>query len=149
MQPGRISAGLTAAAGGAAVLLGGEQLGYLAPFRRVILIEHGAAIGVHAGPALASFAPAIYLVARTGGLADLGWRIDLAERPAQRGAPRARRLAPARSGRMRRGSGSEGVGRPGVSSGPVVRGCTAERESPVRSTGRCAGCERGPGAALR
>ena len=85
MQPWRISAGLTAAAAGAAVLLGGEQLGYLAPFRRVILIEHGAAIGVHAGLALASFAAAIYLVARTGGLADLGRRVDLAERSARRG----------------------------------------------------------------
>ena len=85
VQPWRISAGLTAAAGGAAVLLGGEQLGYLAPFRRVILIEYGAAIGVHAALALASFAAAIYIVARTGGLADLGRRVDLAERSARRG----------------------------------------------------------------
>ena len=85
MQPWRISAGLTAAAAGAAVLLGGERLGYLAPFRRVILIEHGATIGVHAGLALASFAAAIYLAARAGGLADLGRRVDLAERSARRG----------------------------------------------------------------
>ena len=105
MQPWRISAGLTAAAGGAAVLLGGEQLGYLAPFRRVILIEHGAAIGVHAGPALASFAAAIYLVASTGGLADLGWRIDLAERPAQRGGGTTG--SPTRSGSLRKDAQGE------------------------------------------
>ena len=93
MQPWGISAALTTAA--AAVLLGVDQLGYLAPFRRVILFEHGAAIGVHAGLALASLAAATYLAARAGGLTDLGGRVDLAELSARRGGePRARRLAP-------------------------------------------------------
>ena len=86
MQPWRISAGLTAAITGAAVLLGGDRLDYLAPFRRAILTEHGAAIGVHTGLALAAFAAAIYMAARAGGLADLGRRVDLAERSVRRGA---------------------------------------------------------------
>ena len=85
MQPWRISAGLTAATAGAAVLLGGERLGYLAPFRSVIVAEHGASIGAHAGLALASVAAAIYMGARAAGLADLGRRVDLAERSARRG----------------------------------------------------------------
>ena len=85
MQPWRISTGLTAAVAGAAVLLGGERLGYLAPFRWAILAEHGAAIGVHAVLALVAFAAAVYVVARAGGLADLGRRVDLAERSARRG----------------------------------------------------------------
>ncbi|MDE0083896.1 MAG: hypothetical protein OXT72_14750 [Gammaproteobacteria bacterium] len=85
MQPWRISAGLTAAVTGAAVLLGGERLDYLAPFRWAILAEHGAAIGVHGGLALVAVAAAIYMVARAGGLADLGRRVDLAERSARRG----------------------------------------------------------------
>ena len=85
MQPWRISAGLTAAVTGAAVLLGGERLDYLAPFRWAILAEHGAAIGVHGGLALVAFAAAVYMAARSGGLADLGRRVDLAERSARRG----------------------------------------------------------------
>ena len=85
MQPWRISAGLTAATTGAAVLLGGERLDYLAPYRRVIFAEHGATIAVHAGLALVGFAAAIYMAARAGGLADLGRRVDLAERSARRG----------------------------------------------------------------
>ena len=85
MQPWRISAGLTAAIGGAAVLLGGKRLDYLGPFRQTILAEHGATIGVHAGLALVSGAAAIYMAARAGGLADLGRRVDLAERSARRG----------------------------------------------------------------
>ena len=85
MQPWRISAGLTAAITGAAVLLGGERLDYLAPFGRAILAEHGAAIGVHGGLMVMAVAAAIYMAARTGGLADLGRRVDLAERSARRG----------------------------------------------------------------
>ena len=85
MQPWRISTGLTAAVTGAAVLLGGERLDYLAPFRWAILAEHGAAIGVHGGLALGAFAAAVYMTARAAGLADLGRRVDLAERSARRG----------------------------------------------------------------
>ena len=85
MQPWRISAGVTAAITGAAFILGIERLDYLAPFRWAILAEHGTAIAMHAGLALVAFAAAIYMAARTGGLADLGRRVDLAERSAMRG----------------------------------------------------------------
>ena len=85
MQPWRISAGLTAAIAGVAVLLGAERLDYLAPYRRVLLAEHGAVIGVHGGLMVVAVAAAIYGAARVCGLADLGRRVDLAERSARRG----------------------------------------------------------------
>ena len=78
MQPWKISAGLTAAIAGSAVLLAGPRLEFLAPFRTVILANHGILITVHAGLALAAVAAAIYAVARAAGLADLGRRVDLA-----------------------------------------------------------------------
>ncbi len=43
------------------------------------------AAGPHAALALAALAAAIYAVARTTGLADLGRRVDLAERSVRRG----------------------------------------------------------------
>ena len=85
MQPWRISAGLTAALAGAVLLLGGSRLDYLAPFRSVILADHGVPIALNLTLALAGVAAMIYAVARAAGLADLGSRVDLAERSVRRG----------------------------------------------------------------
>ena len=85
MQPWKISAGLTATIAGAALFLGGSRLDYLGPFWPAILAEHGVALGLHAALALTALAAAIYAVARTTGLADLGRRVDLAERSVRRG----------------------------------------------------------------
>ena len=85
MQPWRISAGLTAALAGAAVLAGGSRLEYLAPFWRVILADYGLTIGLHLGLVLAAIAAALYAAARAAGLADLGRRVDLVERSIRRG----------------------------------------------------------------
>ena len=85
MQPWKISAGLTAALAGSALLLGGARLDYLAPHWPAILAEHGVALALHAVLALTAVAAAIYVVARTTGLADLGRRVDLAERSVRRG----------------------------------------------------------------
>ncbi len=85
MQPWKISAGLTAAIAGAALLLSGSRLDYLDPFWSAILAEHGVALALHAALALAALAAAIYAVARATGLADLGRRVDLAERSVRRG----------------------------------------------------------------
>ena len=85
MQPWKISAGLTAAIAGAALLLGGSRLDYLGPFWPAILAEHGITLAFHAALALAALAAAIYAVARATGLADLGRRVDLAERSVRRG----------------------------------------------------------------
>ena len=54
MQPWRISAGLTAALAGSAVLAGGSRLEYLAPFWRLILADYGLAIAAHLGLVLAA-----------------------------------------------------------------------------------------------
>ena len=85
MQPWKISAGLTAALAGSAFLIGGSRLGYLAPHWPAILAEHGIALALHAVLALSVVAAAIYVVARVTGLADLGSRVDLAERSVRRG----------------------------------------------------------------
>ena len=85
MQPWRISAGLTAALAGAAVLAGGSRLEYLAPFWRLILVEYGISIILNVGLALAAVAAVLYGAARTTGLADLGRRVDLVERSVRRG----------------------------------------------------------------
>ena len=85
MQPWKISAGLTAALAGSAFLLGGSRLEYLAPHWPAILARHGVALLLHAALALTAVAAGIYVVARTTGLADLGRRVDLAERSVRRG----------------------------------------------------------------
>ncbi len=85
MQPWKISAGLTAALAGSAFLIGGSRLGYLAPHWPAIIAEDGVRLALHAVLALTAVAAAIYAVARTTGLADLGSRVDLAERSVRRG----------------------------------------------------------------
>ena len=85
MQPWRISVGLTAAIAGAAVLMLGPRLDYLAPYWREILADHGIRIGLNFALALATLAAAIYAIARATGLADLGKRVDLVEQSARRG----------------------------------------------------------------
>ena len=85
MQPWKISAGLTAAITGSAFLIGGARLEYLAPHWPRVLAEHGVALALQAVLALAAIAAAIYAAARSTGLADLGRRVDLAERSVRRG----------------------------------------------------------------
>ena len=85
MQPWKISAGLTAAIAGSAMILAGPRLEYLSPFWPVILAEYGVLLSVHLAFALATIAATIYVVARATGLADLGRRVDLAERSVRRG----------------------------------------------------------------
>ncbi len=85
MQPWKISAGLTAAIAGSAVLINGSRLEYLAPHWPAILAEHGVGLALHAVLALTAVAATIYVVARATGLADLGSRVDLAERSVRRG----------------------------------------------------------------
>ena len=85
MQPWKISAGLTAAIAGSAFLIGGARLEYLAPHWPAVLAEHGLRLALHAVLSLATLAATIYVVARATGLADLGSRVDLAERSVRRG----------------------------------------------------------------
>ena len=85
MQPWKISTGLTAAIAGSAFLLGGSRLDYLAPLWPLILARHGVPAGLHAAFAVMTVAAGIYGVGRATGLADLGSRVDLAERSARRG----------------------------------------------------------------
>ncbi|MDE2980327.1 MAG: hypothetical protein OXU74_03950 [Gemmatimonadota bacterium] len=85
MQPWKISAGLTASLAGAALLLAGPRLDYLAPHWALILARHGVPVGLHAALGVVAVAAAIYGAARATGLADLGRRVDLAERSVRRG----------------------------------------------------------------
>ena len=56
MQPWKISAGLTAAIAGSAILLAGPRLEYLAPYWPLLLAEHGVLIALHLALALATIA---------------------------------------------------------------------------------------------
>ena len=85
MQPWKISAGLTAALAGSVLLLGGAHLEYLAGHWPLILARHGVPVGLHTVFAAMTVAAAIYAVGRATGLADLGSRVDLAERSVRRG----------------------------------------------------------------
>ena len=85
MPPWKISAGLTAALAGSAILLAGSRFEYLAPFWFVILADYGVIVILHLGLAVAAVAAAIYAVARAAGLSDLGRRVDLVERSVRRG----------------------------------------------------------------
>ena len=85
MQPWKISAGLTAALAGSTFLIAGSHLDYLGPFWTTILADYGVLLALHLALALAAFAAAVYGVARATGLADLGRRVDLAERSVRRG----------------------------------------------------------------
>ena len=85
MQPWKISAGLTAALAGSAFLLGGARLEYLAPHWPLILARHGVPAGLLAAFAVMTGAAVIYGIGRATGLADLGSRVDLAERSVRRG----------------------------------------------------------------
>ena len=67
------------------MLLAGPRLEYLAPYWPLLLAEHGVLLALHLALALAAVAAAIYAVARAAGLADLGRRVDLAERSVRRG----------------------------------------------------------------
>ena len=80
-----ISAGLTAAIAGSAVLACGSHLEYLAPFWRVILADYGLAITLRLGLALAVVEAALYGLSRAAGLAYLGRRVDLVDRSIRRG----------------------------------------------------------------
>ena len=85
MQPWKISVGLTAALAGATFLLAGSRLDYLAPHWPLILAHYGIPVGLHAAFAIVAIAAVNYGVARATGLADLGRRVDLAERSTRRG----------------------------------------------------------------
>lgn len=85
MQPWKISAGLTAAIAGSALLVAGSRLGYLSPHWPALLADYGLSLATNLALAIATVAAAIYAVGRATGLADLGRRVDLAERSVRRG----------------------------------------------------------------
>ena len=86
MQPWRISAGLTAAIAGAALVLAEDRVGYLAPLWPVILADHGISIAVNLALVLATVAAAIYIVAR---VSPGAWISPSAPSGGARGIPRS------------------------------------------------------------
>ena len=85
MQPWKVSIGLTVTALGVAVVFGLPELSYLEPHWKVLLRDYWLTITLYGGLAVASFAFSIYAAARSLGLADLGRKVDLAERSIRRG----------------------------------------------------------------
>ena len=85
MQPWRVSAGFTAAIAGATLILGVERLDDLGLYLHLVLAEYGVVVGAHLILALATVAAVICVAVRAAGLADLGRRVNLAERSVRRG----------------------------------------------------------------
>ena len=85
MQPWKVSIGLTVTALGVATILGLPELSYYRPHWNVLLRDYWLPVSLYGGLAVASFAFSIYAAARSLGLADLGRKVDLAERSIRRG----------------------------------------------------------------
>ena len=85
MQPWKVSIGLTVTALGVAVIFGLPELSYLEPHWKVLLRDYWLTVTLYGGLAVVSFAFSIYAAARSLGLADLGRKVDLAERSIRRG----------------------------------------------------------------
>ena len=85
MKPIYIAVGITATLAALAALLIGPQLGFLDPYWGFILRAYWLPLSIHVGIALLTSIVSIYWLARVAGLADLGRRVDLAERDIRRG----------------------------------------------------------------
>ena len=86
MQPITVALGLTVTILALTALLAGPQFAYLAPHTRVIVSEYWPSLTVYSTLAVLTLIVAIYATARALGLADLGRKVDLAERSIRRGA---------------------------------------------------------------
>ena len=80
MHPWKISAGLTLALVGPLVILLPRRLAYLAPYKWVLLADHGIEIAAHAAVAIGGVAALVYWMARKAGLFDLGSRLAHVDR---------------------------------------------------------------------
>ena len=86
MQPWKVSIGLTVTALGVAVVFGLPELSYLEPHWKVLLRDYWLTVTLYGGLAVASFAFSIYAgCSIMWDLADLGRKVDLAERSIRRG----------------------------------------------------------------
>ena len=95
MQPWKISAGLTAALAGSAILLAGSRLEYLTLFWPLILADYGVTVVLHMGLAFAAVAAAIYGIAVPPGLPT--WDAGSISSSAPSGAAKAIPSSPALS----------------------------------------------------
>ena len=86
MKPIFFGVGITAAWAGTAVLLAGPRLDFLSPWWGTILRTYGWELALHAAALLLTSIVVFYALARVGGLADLGRRVDLVERGIRRGS---------------------------------------------------------------
>ena len=85
MHPWKVSIGITVTVLGLAAILGGAELSFIRPYWAVFLRDYAMTVTVYFGIAIVTFAFAIYSLARSLGLADLGRKVDLVERSIRRG----------------------------------------------------------------
>ena len=85
MNPWKVSVGLTVTTLGLAALLGLPELSWLRPYWRVFLRDYSMTVALYGGIAVVTYAFSLYALARSLGLADLGRKVDLAERSIRRG----------------------------------------------------------------
>ena len=86
MKPIFFAIGITAALAGSAVLTVAPQLDFLDPYWGTILRTYGPDLLLHAAALALTSVAVFYRLARVLGLADLGRRVDLAERGIRRGS---------------------------------------------------------------
>ena len=85
MHPWKVSIGLTVTVLGLAAIVGLPELRFIRPYWTVFLRDYGLSVALYGGVAITTFAFSIYALARSLGLADLGRKVDLAERSIRRG----------------------------------------------------------------
>ena len=86
MKPIFFGIGITAALNGSALLMIAPQLDFLSPYWGTILRTYGPDLVLHAAALALTSVVVFYRLARVLGLADLGRRVDLAERGIRRGS---------------------------------------------------------------
>ena len=86
MKPIFFGIGITAALAGSVTLMVAPQLDFLAPYWGTILRTYGPTLLLHAAALVLTSVAVFYRVGRVLGLADLGRRVDLAERGIRRGS---------------------------------------------------------------
>lgn len=85
MVPWKIAVGVSLAGAGILAALLVRRFDYLAPYTQYIVAQHGLAVAVHFGGAVAGLAVVAGALARSLGLVDVGRKVDVIDRSIRRG----------------------------------------------------------------
>ena len=85
MVPWKIAVGVAMAGGGILVAVLARRFDYLAPYADYIVAQHGLAVALHFGGAVAALGLVAGALARSLGLVDVGRKVDVIDRAIRRG----------------------------------------------------------------